>query len=75
VNIGRIFKPRAGVPPDHPWMWTITGAMLMPALPSHGFCATLDEAKARLARTRRGMLGAQVALGQDLVIAIIQREI
>ncbi|MFL5085924.1 MAG: hypothetical protein ACJ8FP_14015 [Xanthobacteraceae bacterium] len=24
-DIGRIFKPRAGVPPDHPWMWTITG--------------------------------------------------
>jgi hypothetical protein len=36
-DIGRIFKPRAGVPPDHPWMWTITGAVVAPRLPSHGF--------------------------------------
>lgn len=25
-DIGRIFKPRAGVPEDRPWMWTITSA-------------------------------------------------
>jgi len=30
-DIGRIFKPRAGVPPDHPWMWAITGAVVMPS--------------------------------------------
>jgi hypothetical protein len=39
-DIGRIFKPGAGVPEDFPWMWTITGAVVMPALPSHGFMAT-----------------------------------
>jgi hypothetical protein len=41
-DIGRIFKPRAGVPPDHPWMWTITGAVA-PHLPLHGYCASLDK--------------------------------
>jgi hypothetical protein len=30
-------------------MWTIT--VVMPALPSHGFCASLDEAKAKFAET------------------------
>ena len=25
-DIGRIFKAGGGVPEDHPWMWTITGA-------------------------------------------------
>jgi len=25
----------------------ITAAVVMPALPSHGFCASLDEAKAK----------------------------
>jgi len=44
-DIGRISKPRAGVPPDHPWEWAITGAVVMPHLPSHGFCARLDEAR------------------------------
>jgi hypothetical protein len=29
-EIGRIFKPRAGVPEDYPWMWTITGAIVTP---------------------------------------------
>jgi hypothetical protein len=52
-DIGRIFKPRAGAPDDHFWMWTITGAVVMPALPSHGFCASLDEAKAKFAKTWR----------------------
>ena len=35
-DIGRISKPRAGVPPDHPWEWAITGAVVMPHLRSHG---------------------------------------
>jgi hypothetical protein len=52
-DIGRIFKPGAGVPSDHPWMWIITGAVVMPTLPSHGFCASLDEAKAQFAKTWR----------------------
>jgi hypothetical protein len=55
-DIGRIFKPSAGVPPDHPWMWTITGAVVAPKLPSRGFCATLDEAKAKFAETWRAWL-------------------
>jgi hypothetical protein len=55
-DIGRIFKPGAGVPPDHPWMWTITGAVVMPALTSHGFCASLNEAKAKFADTWRAWL-------------------
>jgi hypothetical protein len=55
-DIARIMKERAGVPPDQPWMWTITGAVLMPALPSHGFCASLDEAKAKFAETWRAWL-------------------
>ena len=38
-DIGRIFKPAASVPPDQPWMWTITGAVVSPTLPSHGFAA------------------------------------
>jgi len=42
-----------GVPPDRPWMWTITGVVIMPALPSHGFCASLDEAEAQFAKTWR----------------------
>src|SRR5215218_8779352 len=48
-DIGRIFKPRAGAPPDHPWEWAITGAVVMPHLPSHGFCASLEEANAKFA--------------------------
>jgi len=49
--IGRIFKPRAGAPPDRPWEWAITGAVVMPHLSSHGFCASLEEAKAEFAKT------------------------
>ena len=60
-NIGRISKLRAGVPADHPWadhpwMWTITGAVVAPHLPSHGFCASLDEAKAKFAEMWRAWL-------------------
>src|SRR5262249_9829382 len=46
-DIGRIFHAGAGVPADRPWMWTITGAVGGPALPSHGFAATTEEAQVR----------------------------
>jgi hypothetical protein len=32
-------------------MWTITGAVVAPHFPSHGNCATQDEAKAKFAET------------------------
>jgi hypothetical protein len=53
--IGRIFRS-ASAPTDRPWMWTITGAVVAPRLPSHGFCATLDEAKRTFATTWREWL-------------------
>jgi hypothetical protein len=37
-------------------MWTITGAVVMPALRSHGFCASLDEAKVKFVETWRNWL-------------------
>jgi hypothetical protein len=52
-DIGRIFKASGGVPEDRPWQRTITGAVIAPRLPSHGFCATLYEAKAKFAETWR----------------------
>jgi hypothetical protein len=55
-DIGRIFEARAGVPPEYPWMWTITGAVVMPDLPSSGFCATRRQAKAEFAKTWRAWL-------------------
>ena len=55
-DIGRISKPRAGAPSDRPWEWAIAGAVVMPHLSSHGFCATRDEAKAKLAETWRAWL-------------------
>jgi hypothetical protein len=55
--IGRIFKPRAGVPPEYPWVWTITDAVVMPDLPSSGFCATRRRAKAEFAETWRALVG------------------
>jgi hypothetical protein len=45
LAVGRIFRS-SSAPADRPWMWTITGAVVAPRLPSHGFCATLDDAKA-----------------------------
>ena len=53
-DIGRIFKAGAGVPPDRPWMWAVTWAIVKP---SHGFCATKDEAKAKFAETWRAQRG------------------
>jgi hypothetical protein len=55
-DIGRIFKATGGVPDDRPWKWTITGAVVMPRLPSRGFCASLEEAKAKFAETWRAWL-------------------
>jgi hypothetical protein len=52
-DIGRIFKACGGVPDDRPWKWTITGTVVAPALPSHGFAASLDDAKAKFAETWR----------------------
>jgi hypothetical protein len=37
-------------------MWTITGALVMPDLPSSGFSATRQEAKAKFAETWRAWL-------------------
>jgi len=34
-------------------MWTITGALVAPHLPSYGFCASLDAANAKFAETWR----------------------
>jgi len=33
--MGRDFHARPGVPADQPWMWTITGAVVAPAVASH----------------------------------------
>jgi hypothetical protein len=53
--IGRILRS-SSAPTDRPWMWTITGAVVAPRLASHGFCATLDDAKAAFATTWREWL-------------------
>jgi hypothetical protein len=37
-------------------MWTITAVVVAPRLPSHGFAATLDEAKTAFAGTWRKWL-------------------
>jgi len=37
-------------------MWTITAALVKP-LPSYGFCASLEEAKAKFAETSRAWMG------------------
>jgi hypothetical protein len=34
-------------------MWSITGAVVAPHLPSHGFCANLDGVRRDLARVAR----------------------
>jgi hypothetical protein len=52
-GIGRIFRSPSA-PQDQPWMWTITGAVVSPCLPSHGFCTTLDEAKGLFATRLTG---------------------
>jgi hypothetical protein len=50
--IGRIFRS-ATAPQDRPWMWTITGAIVAPRRPSHGFAGMLDDAKTAFAETWR----------------------
>jgi hypothetical protein len=40
-------------------MWTITAVVFAPRLPSHGFAATLDDAKAAFAETWRQWLALQ----------------
>jgi len=47
-DIGRVFKPSAGVPGERAWMWCVTGAIVKP---SHGFTATIEEAYAKFAET------------------------
>jgi hypothetical protein len=64
-DIGRIFYAGAGVPADYPWMWTIMGAVVAPRLPSHGFCASLDEAKAQFAKTWRAWLAFNGGQGRQ----------
>jgi hypothetical protein len=54
-RVGRIFRS-ASAPQDRPWMWTITAAVVAPLVPSHGFAATLDEAKTAFAETWRQWL-------------------
>jgi hypothetical protein len=54
-RVGRIFRS-SSAPQDRPWMWTITGAVVAPRLPSHGFAATMDEAKTAFAETWRRWL-------------------
>jgi hypothetical protein len=44
---------------DRLWMWTITGVVVAPRLPSHGFAATLDDARAAFAETWRQRLALQ----------------
>jgi hypothetical protein len=54
-RVGRIFRSSTA-PQDRPWMWTITAVVVAPRLPSHGFAATLDDAKAAFAETWRRWL-------------------
>jgi len=49
-DIGRTLK-ETGRPEGLSWSWAITGAVVMPHLPSYGVCASLDEAKAKFAET------------------------
>src|SRR5215216_4804737 len=53
--------------------------MVMPHLPSHGFCPSLDEAKAKFAETWRAWLVLNCQIlgcgGAGLVSQIIRREV
>jgi hypothetical protein len=61
-RVGRIFRS-SSAPTDRPWMWTITGAVVAPRLPSHRFCATLDDAKAAFAAHGANWCGSSEAPG------------
>ena len=56
--IGRIWHAYGGsnVPPDRPWMWLLTDAVLPPTVPDQGFAASRDEAEAALSRQWRKSL-------------------
>jgi hypothetical protein len=56
-------------------MWTITGAVVAPKLPSHGCAASLEEAKAKFAETwrtwlavKRGVRAASIPQIGDVVV-------
>jgi hypothetical protein len=61
--VGRIFRSSCA-PQDRPWMWTITGAVVMPVVPSHGFAATLAEAKTAFAAHWRRWLADRQGTAQ-----------
>jgi hypothetical protein len=70
--IGRVFRS-SSAPQDRPWMWTITGAIVAPRLPSHGFTATLDETKTAFAGTWRRWLARKIE-GHRLEYGSLRRE-
>jgi hypothetical protein len=53
--------------PTVAWAWAITGAVVMPHLPSHGNCATREEAKAKFAGTWRAWLGLRLSCAKAAV--------
>jgi hypothetical protein len=73
-RVGRIFRSNSA-PTDRPWMWTITGAVVVPRLPSHGLCATLDEAKAALPRHGANGYGSEAGPRIKLDASVIARAI
>jgi hypothetical protein len=46
--VGRIFKSHSA-PKDKPWMWAITGVVVISGLASHGFAPTRQAAKTAFA--------------------------
>jgi len=48
-EIGRIFRPGAGVPQDRQWAWSIFLLERKPGTTGNGCAATLEEAKATVA--------------------------
>jgi hypothetical protein len=54
-RVGRIFRS-SSAPQDRPWIWTITGGVTPPRLPSYGLAVTLYEAKTAFAGTWRRWL-------------------
>jgi hypothetical protein len=52
-DIGRIFKPRAGAPPERPWEWTVAYGG---GRASYGFAETREQAKKAFAESWRQYL-------------------